>query len=50
MWQVILCVEDEEYVYGTYNDRNKANEIAIQVRDIKNINVVIKDVKIIEII
>lgn len=47
---MILCVEDEEYVYGTYNDRNRANEIAIQVRDSRNINVVVRDVKIIEII
>lgn len=50
MWQVILCVEDEEYVYGTYDDRNRANEIAMQVRDSRDINVVVRDIKIIEII
>lgn len=31
MFKVIMIVDNEEYIYGTYSDRNRANEIAIQV-------------------
>ena len=30
-------VNGEEYVYGKYADRNKANEIAMQIRDERNV-------------
>jgi hypothetical protein len=32
MFKVVMIVDDCEYVYGTYADRNRANEIAMQVR------------------
>ncbi len=44
MYQVIMIVEDNEYVYGTYRDRNRANEIAMQVRDQRRIDVYVAEV------
>ena len=37
MYNVIMEVNGEEYVYGKYADRNKANEIAMQIRDERNV-------------
>lgn len=33
MYKVVMIFGTEEYTYGTYGDRNKANEIAMVVRD-----------------
>jgi hypothetical protein len=38
MWTVWMIVEDETYKYGTYSNRDKANEVAMQVRHERNIN------------
>ena len=38
MYNVIMEVNGEEYVYGKYTDRNKANEIAMQIRDERNVD------------
>ena len=38
MYNVIMEVNGEEYVYGKYVDRNKANEIAMQIRDERNVD------------
>lgn len=32
MYRVMMMVDGQEYVYGTYADRNKANEVAMTVR------------------
>lgn len=32
MYSVIMEVNGKEYVYGEYTDRNKANQIAIEIR------------------
>ena len=37
MYNVLMEVTGEEYVYGKYTDRNKANEIAMQIRDERNV-------------
>lgn len=44
MWQVIMEIDDEKYVYGTYSDSNKANEVAMQVRDERSIWVYVKEI------
>lgn len=36
-YKVIMVVDDEEYVYGTYDSRNRANEIAMKVRDERDV-------------
>ncbi len=37
MWTVFMIVDGERYAYGTYSDRNKANEVAMQVREQRNV-------------
>lgn len=38
MWTVWMVVDGEEYKYGTYSDRDRANEIAMQVRRERDID------------
>ena len=33
MFQVIMIIDGEEYEYGTYSNRNKANEVALWLRN-----------------
>ena len=33
MFKVIMIVDNEEYTYGTYSNRDKANEIAMEIRE-----------------
>ena len=35
-YKIIMVIDGEEYLYGRYTDRNKANEIAIKVREERN--------------
>lgn len=44
MYNVVMVVDDNEYIYGTYQDRNRANEIAIQVREERDIDVFVDEV------
>ena len=36
-YQVIMLIDWQEYLYGTYDDRDRANEIALQVAQERNI-------------
>ena len=42
-YKVIMVVDDEEYTYGTYESRNRANEVAMQVRDERGIDVYVEE-------
>lgn len=33
MYKVVMIFGTEKYAYGTYSDRNKANEVAMTVRE-----------------
>lgn len=49
MLQIIMVVDNEEYVYGTYkvNDfhsRNAINELAMEIRDTRNVDVFVKEI------
>lgn len=44
MFKVMMIVDNEEYVYGTYADRNKANEIAEQVGYERDIETYVEEV------
>lgn len=44
MFKVIMIVDNEEYAYGTYNDRNRANEIAMEVREQRSIDTYVTEV------
>ena len=37
MWKVIMIVDNAEYVYGTYTNQNRANEVAMQVREQRDV-------------
>ena len=43
-FRVIMVVDDEEYTYGTYESRNRANEIAMKVRDERDIDTYVVEV------
>ena len=43
-FKVIMIVDDEEYTYGTYESRDRANEIAMQVRDEREIETYVEEV------
>lgn len=40
---VWMEIENNEYKYGTYSDRDKANEIALQVREERNVDVWVEE-------
>lgn len=33
MFKVMMIIGDEHYFYGAWEDRNKANEVAMEVRE-----------------
>ena len=39
MYEIVIEVDGKEYVYGNYFDRNKANEVAMQIRAERNVEV-----------
>jgi hypothetical protein len=43
-FKVIMVVDDEEYTYGTYDSRNRANEVAMKVRDERGVDTYIEEV------
>ena len=43
MFRVIMSIDDNEYTYGIYDDRNRANEIAMQVSRERNICVFVEE-------
>ena len=43
-FKVIMIVDDEEYTYGTYDSRNRANEVAMKVRDEREVDTYIEEV------
>lgn len=43
MFKVMMIVDNETYTYGTYSDRNRANEIAIEVRASRQIETFVEE-------
>ena len=43
MFRVIMSIDGSEYTYGVYDDRNRANEIAMQVSRERNICVFVEE-------
>ena len=43
MFKVMMIVDNETYTYGTYADRNRANEIAIEVRESRQIETFVEE-------
>lgn len=44
MFKVIMIIDNEEYTYGTYSNRNRANEIAMEVREQRGIDTYVTEV------
>ena len=44
MWEIVMEIDGKEYTYGKYNDRTKANEIALRVRDERGVSVSVYEV------
>lgn len=37
MWKIVMEIDGQEYTYGKYSDRTKANEIAMKIRAQRNV-------------
>lgn len=44
MFRVEMLIDDEWYTYGTYADRNRANEVAMAVRDERDCDVYVSEI------
>ena len=44
MFKVWMVIDEENYAYGTYGDRNQANEVAIYVRNERNVDTWVQEV------
>lgn len=44
MFRVEMLIDDEWYTYGTYENRNKANEVAQMVAEQRGCEVIIVEV------
>ena len=45
LFRIVMIVDDEAYTYGTYADRNRANEIAMQVREEREVETYVEEVE-----
>ena len=45
MFKVVMIVDNCEYTYGTYADSDRANEIAMQVREEREVDTFIEEVE-----
>lgn len=43
-YEVVIEMDGKEYVYGIYEDRRRANEIALQVREERSVPVSVYEV------
>ena len=44
MFRVMMIVDNEVYEYGRWEDRNKANEIAMTVRDERRVDTFVEEI------
>jgi hypothetical protein len=45
MWEIIMIIDNIEYKYGADSNKDKANEIAIQIRKQRDIWTYVRKVK-----
>ena len=43
MFKVIMIIDGTEYVYGIWTNRNKANEVAMEVRNEREVETYVKE-------
>lgn len=44
MYRVMMLVDGETYEYGRWADRNKANKVAIEVREERRIETFVEEI------
>lgn len=44
MYKVMMLVDGEAYEYGRWTDRNKANEVAMEVREERRIETFVEKI------
>jgi hypothetical protein len=45
MFKVVMVFDSGNYTYGTYEDRNRANEIAMMVREERDCETYVEEVE-----
>ena len=48
MYTIIMTIKGRDYIYGTYADRNRANEIAMDLRLTRDIEVGVYEAEVYE--
>ena len=43
MFKVMMLIDDEAYEYGRWNNRDKANEVAMEVREERGLETYIEE-------
>ena len=43
MFKVMMVVDGESYFYGAWKNRDKANEVAIEVRDSRGVETYVEE-------
>lgn len=44
MFEIVMVIDGTEYRYGTDSDRNRANEIAMRVKEERDVEVFVKEI------
>ena len=44
MYRVMMLVDDKAYEYGKWEDKNRANEVAMEVRDQRMIDTYVEEI------
>ena len=44
MFKIIMIVDGNEYGYGTFYDRNEANKVAMEVREMRKVETYVEEV------
>ncbi len=44
MYRVMMVVDGEAYEYGRWTDRNRANEVAMEVREERRIQTFVEEI------
>ena len=45
MYKVMMIIEGVAYPFGTYEDRDKANDIAIEIREMRRVETYIEEIE-----
>ena len=43
MFEIVMVIDGTEYIYGADTDRNRANEVAMEVRTNRNVETFVRE-------